>query len=236
MTEANGIINEDILRSLFSPFGTIVDVAVIKQAFYGEKSGYGFIHFEDSPAGFQSAQNAVSSLRNVTLENVRYVCSHRKQLRRNNFTPSPPLQEQTFQGQHHAGVQYEQYSQQFQMPHQTVSSVPQQGYLSPPPSMQQMIPNSATTTSFGGSPYGQFQAPFNSYNPSVSPPLPYASNGMPPFGTQPGAFLSRGVNPVSHVSGHSLPVSPHRQGSASPSGSTDGSVIYPNLRYRANSG
>jgi len=42
--------DENGLRKLFEPFGTLISVAVISDKFTGRSKGFGFVEFEDSHA------------------------------------------------------------------------------------------------------------------------------------------------------------------------------------------
>eukprot|EP01041_Mallomonas_annulata_P003627 gene3627-7224_t len=72
----NGIlIDENCVRSAFSTFGPVVDVAIkiVKLRKSGNPHGYGFVHFDNNDAGNRAALLAVGALQQWTnLEGVLY--------------------------------------------------------------------------------------------------------------------------------------------------------------------
>lgn len=72
------LISEATLRSLFSNYGEVIDVALKKSQFDKNlriQNGYGFVHFSLSPDGVRGAIAAVNALHQVTIDRITYDCS-----------------------------------------------------------------------------------------------------------------------------------------------------------------
>ncbi len=48
--------DENTLRALFEPFGTLLSAAVISDKFTGQSKGFGFVEFEDSAAADEAIE------------------------------------------------------------------------------------------------------------------------------------------------------------------------------------
>ena len=76
--QADGMVTEQILRSIFASYGEIVDIAIKKSSFdvhTKKQSGYGFIHFPLTIDGIKNAIRITMDVNQIYVNKVLYNCT-----------------------------------------------------------------------------------------------------------------------------------------------------------------
>jgi hypothetical protein len=99
--QVDQLISEATIRSLFSNYGEVLDVALKKSQFDKNlriQNGYGFVHFPLTLEGVQGAIAAVNALHQVTIDRITYDCSISHALTEYVVANSIPLPRSISQG------------------------------------------------------------------------------------------------------------------------------------------
>jgi RNA recognition motif-containing protein len=80
------LATEETLRSLFSQFGDVSSVKLIKDKFTGELKGFGFVEMNDA----QEAQGAIAQLNGQELEGQRLRVNEARPREEGKFSPRGP--------------------------------------------------------------------------------------------------------------------------------------------------